>query len=111
MRRKLMILAVLAVLALPLVARAGDHVVAGADNHPDPGRTWDDTGWMPSWWTTTPPASKTVDLVQLAEVLLAKGVITPQEYAQLTQSQSAMSSSQSRATARQSGYNSALTTP
>jgi hypothetical protein len=69
MRRTLMVLAVLAVLAIPLIASA------------------DDQGWMPPEWTPTPPARPTVDLVQLVQLLEAKGVISDQEYAQLTQPQ------------------------
>ena len=39
--------------------------------------------------TPTPPARSAVDVNQLAGVLVAKGVITPREYTQLTQSQTA----------------------
>jgi len=67
MRRKLMILAVLAALVIPMIAAA------------------DDQGWMPPEWTPTPPARPTVDLVQLVQLLEAKGVISDQEYTQLTQ--------------------------
>jgi hypothetical protein len=35
-------------------------------------------------WTPTPPARQTVDTVQLAELLKEKGVLTDQDYAQLT---------------------------
>lgn len=38
-------------------------------------------------WTPTLPARPTVDLGQLAEVLVAKEVITHQDYARLTQPQ------------------------
>jgi hypothetical protein len=68
MKRTLMIVAMLAVLTIPLIAGA------------------DDQGWMPPEWTPTPPARPTVDLVQLVQLLEAKGVITDQEYVQLTQS-------------------------
>jgi len=71
MKRRLMILAMLALLALP--------VVAGADDEGDPSMT-------PPGWTPTPPARPMVDLVQLAELLVAKGVITQQDYAQQTRS-------------------------
>lgn len=37
-------------------------------------------------WTPTPPARQTVDPGRLAELLRAKGVITGQDYAQLTRS-------------------------
>ncbi|HEX2280055.1 MAG TPA: hypothetical protein VHN13_23465 [Candidatus Tectomicrobia bacterium] len=69
MKRQLMILAVLAALAVPMIAGA------------------DDQGWMPPEWTPTPPAQQTVDLVRLVQLLEAKGVISDQEYAQLTQPQ------------------------
>jgi hypothetical protein len=62
-----MVLAVLAVLAVPMIASA------------------DDQGLIPPEWTPTPPARPTVDLVQLVQLLEAKGVISDQEYAQLTQ--------------------------
>ena len=69
MKRKLMILAVLAALAVPMIAGA------------------DDQGWMPPEWTPTPPAQQTVDLVRLVQLLEAKGVISDLEYARLTQPQ------------------------
>jgi hypothetical protein len=47
----------------------------------------DDQGWMPPEWTPTPPARPTVDLVRLVQLLEAKGVISDQEYAQLTRPQ------------------------
>lgn len=77
MKRTLMIVAMLAALTIP--------VIAGAD----------DQGWMPPEWTPTPPARPTVDLVQLVQLLEAKGVISDQEYAQLTRSQLAAPSPQS----------------
>jgi hypothetical protein len=67
MRRKFLMLALLAALAVPMTAGA------------------DDQGWMPPGWTPTPPARTTVDLVQLVQLLEAKGVISDQEYARLTQ--------------------------
>jgi hypothetical protein len=66
MKRTSMIVAVLMLLTLPLVVGA------------------DDQGWMPPEWTPTPPARQTVDLVQLVELLRAKGVLTDHEYGQLT---------------------------
>ena len=80
MQRTWMIGAVLALLALPLAV--GAQSLEGMNC-----RSWDDTGCMPSWWTPYPPASKRVDGAQLAEALHAKGVITDQEYARLTQPQ------------------------
>jgi hypothetical protein len=50
-------------------------MIAGADDH----------GWMPPEWTPTPPAWPPVDLVQLVQLLEAKGVVSDEEYAQLTQ--------------------------
>jgi len=92
MKRYFVLFAVLALLALPLVA--------GADNH---GWSWDDTGWMPSWWTPTPPAGETVDAAQLLELLVQKGVITAQERAELARSQLALPAGQDRERARGSG--------
>ena len=46
MRQKLLMLALLAALAVPMIASA------------------DDQGWMPPEWTPTPPARPSVDLVQ-----------------------------------------------
>lgn len=69
MKRRLMILAMLAALAMPMIAGA------------------DDQGWMPPEWTPTPPAQQTFDPVRLVQLLEAKGVISDQEYAQLTQPQ------------------------
>jgi hypothetical protein len=67
MKRTLMIVAMLMALTIPMIAGA------------------DDQGWMPPEWTPTPPARPTVDLVQLVQLLEAKGVITDQEYVQLTE--------------------------
>lgn len=39
-------------------------------------------------WTPTPPARQTVDPARLVELLRAKGVITDQDYAQLTRPRS-----------------------
>jgi hypothetical protein len=70
MKRSMIVLVAMAMLLLPLVVGA------------------DDQGWMPPGWTPTPPARPTVDLVQLVQLLRAKGVISDQEYAQLTRPQS-----------------------
>ena len=67
MKRKVIILAMLAVLALPMMVRA-DETVIPPEAH----------------WTPTPPARSTVDLSQLASLLAEKGMITPQESTQLT---------------------------
>jgi hypothetical protein len=70
MKRYMLVLMALMLLAVPLVVGA------------------DDQGWMPAEWNPTPPARPSVDLVQLMQLLVAKGVISDQEYAQLTQPQS-----------------------
>jgi hypothetical protein len=70
MKRYMLVLVALMLLTVP--------VMVGAD----------DQGWMPSEWNPTPPARPSVDLVQLVQLLVAKGVISDQEYAQLTQPQS-----------------------
>ena len=66
MKRTWIIVAMLAALTIP--------VIAGAD----------DQGWMPPEWTPTPPSRPTVDLVRLVQLLEAKGVISDQDYVQLT---------------------------
>ena len=70
MKRYILALMALMLLAVPLVVGA------------------DDQGWMPPAWTPTPPARPSIDLVQLMQLLVTKGVISDQEYAQLTQPQS-----------------------
>jgi hypothetical protein len=69
MKRYILMLLALTLLAMPLAAAA------------------DDQGWMPPDWSPTPPARPSVDLVQLLQLLLSKGLISDQEYAQLTQPQ------------------------
>ncbi len=69
MKRYALMLTVLMLLAVPLTIGAGDQ------------------GWLPAEWTPTPPARATVDPAQLVQLLKAKGVISDQEYAQLTQPQ------------------------
>jgi hypothetical protein len=59
--------ALMLLLALPLMAGA------------------DDQGWMPPAWTPTPPAQQTIETAQLASLLVDKGIITPRDYAHLTQ--------------------------
>jgi hypothetical protein len=66
-----MILIVVTLLVLPLWVGADETTIPPEAN-----------------WTPTPPARPTVDLVQLAQLLVAKGVISDQEYAQLIQPQS-----------------------
>jgi hypothetical protein len=73
MKRYVLVLMALMLLTVPLVVGA------------------DDQGWMPAEWTATPPARPGVDLMQLIQLLVAKGVISDQEYAQLTRPQSTAS--------------------
>jgi hypothetical protein len=80
MKRTLLTLAVLAVLAIPLMVQADETVIPPEAN-----------------WTPTPPARPTMDLTQLVSLLVEKGMITPQEYAQLTQPQSSAPSRQGQA--------------
>jgi hypothetical protein len=70
MKRYILVLMALMLLTVPLLVGAGDE------------------GWMPPEWNPTPPARPTIDLVQLVQLLLAKGVISDQDYAQLIQSPS-----------------------
>jgi hypothetical protein len=69
MKRYVLVLMALMLLAAPLVVGANDQ------------------GWLPPGWTPTPPAQSSIDLAQLMQLLVAKGVISDQEYAQLTQPQ------------------------
>ena len=70
MKRYMLIGLALLLLTVPLMAEA------------------DDQGWMPPEWSPTPPARQSIDLGQLMQLLVTKGVISDQEYAQLTQPQS-----------------------
>ena len=70
MKRYILVVLALMLLTVPLVAWA------------------DDQGWMPAEWTPTPPARPSVDLGQLVQLLVMKGMISDQKYAQLTQPQS-----------------------
>jgi len=83
MKRQAMILAMLALLALPLMVWAQDD---GETVIPPEVR-----------WTPTPSAGQTVDAAQLAQLLREKGVLTDQEYAQLTRPQFASPSRQGQA--------------
>ena len=69
MKQILVVVAMLAALMMPMTAGA------------------DDQGWMPPDWTPTPPARPTVDLVRLVHLLESKGVVSDQDYLQLTQPQ------------------------
>ena len=79
MKRYAVVLIVLMFLTVPLVVRAGDQ------------------GWMPPEWNPAPPARPSADLVQLIQLLMAKGVISDQEYAQLIQPQSSSPAQQPQA--------------
>ena len=80
MRRTVMLVILCAALATPLMARADGQTIPPEAN-----------------WTPTPPARSTVDVNQLASVLVDKGVITPGEYSQLTQPKASSPSQPSRA--------------
>jgi hypothetical protein len=84
MRRTLilMMLMTCAALAMPVVA-AGDDQTIPPEAH----------------WTPTPPARSTVDVNRLVSLLVDKGMITPQEYTQLTHPQVSRPSQHSRARA------------
>lgn len=70
MKRTLMMLMMFAVLAMPMMVMADDQTIPPEAN-----------------WTPTPPARQTVDVVRLASLLVEKGMISPQEYVQLTHPQ------------------------
>jgi hypothetical protein len=69
MKRVFTVLAVLTALALPMIAVADETVIPPEAN-----------------WTPTPPARPRVDAVQLMDLLVRKGVLTPVDQAHLTQS-------------------------
>jgi hypothetical protein len=77
MRRTLLMLMMFALLAMPVMATADDQTIP-PEAH----------------WTPTPPAEQTVDMVRLVSLLVEKGMITTQEYAQLTHPQSSSPSPQ-----------------
>ena len=80
MRRTVMMVMILAVLAMPIMATADDQTIP-PEAH----------------WTPTPPARVTVDVSQLASVLVDTGMITPHEYTQLTHPEAYSPSQHSRA--------------
>ncbi len=98
MARYLGIFSVLVLLALP---------VAGGAETLD-GRIWDDQGWMPSWWTPTPPVRGPGGMTQ------GKTLVTPREQTPPTQPQVGAPAQpqpgQSGETAREPAAN-PLTTP
>jgi hypothetical protein len=77
MRRILLMSMMLALLAMPVMATADDQTIPPEAN-----------------WTPTPPAEQTVDTGRLASLLVEKGMITRQEYAQLPHPQSSSPSPQ-----------------
>jgi hypothetical protein len=68
MRRIALMVMMWAVLAMPGLAMADGQTIPPEAN-----------------WTPTPPARSLVDVNRLAGLLVDKGMITPREYAQLTQ--------------------------
>jgi hypothetical protein len=97
MKRTLTMLMMFAVLAMPMLATADDQTIPPEAN-----------------WTPTPPARQTVDAASLVSLLAQKGMITPQEYAQLTSPQSSAISEARQArvwTWDQVDRNPVLTTP
>ncbi len=66
MKRYGVVLLMMALLLLPLMVRADETVIPPELN-----------------WTPTPPPRPSVDVVQLVQLLVSKGVISDQEYAQL----------------------------
>jgi hypothetical protein len=89
MKKSGVILIVMALLLLPLWVGADETTIPPEMN-----------------WTPTPPARPTIDLVQLVQLLVAKGVISDQEYAQLIQPQSfsLLQSGQASAWTRDQAY-------
>jgi hypothetical protein len=82
MRHALIMLMMCAALATPMVASAEDQTIPPEAN-----------------WTPTPLARSTADVNQLASLLVDKGMITPQEYIQLTHPRVSSPSQHSRARA------------
>jgi hypothetical protein len=80
MRRTLLMLMMFALLAMPVMATADDQSIPPEAN-----------------WTPTPRARQTVDLDRLVSLLVEKGMISTQEYAQLTQPQSSSQSQEGHA--------------
>jgi hypothetical protein len=69
MKRLLSIAAALALLVLPVVVGADDQTIPPELN-----------------WNPTPPAQAVIDAENLMDALVKKGVLTPVEQAQITQS-------------------------
>lgn len=69
MNRVLVVVAVLATLVLPMVAGADETFVPPEAN-----------------WSAVPPARPTIDAVQLVDVLVKKGVLSPVDQASLMHS-------------------------
>lgn len=79
MRRLSLMVMMWATLAMPVLAMAGDQAMPPETNWPHP------------------LARSIVDVNRLARILVTKGVITPHEYAQLTQPQASSPASPGRA--------------
>jgi hypothetical protein len=80
MRRTMIMVIKCAALVMAVVASADDQTIP-PEAH----------------WTPTPPARSTVDVNQLASVLVDTGMITPHEYTQLTHPEASSPSQHSRA--------------
>jgi hypothetical protein len=86
MKHMFAVLAVLTAMALPMVAVADETVIPPEAK-----------------WSPTPPARPRVDAVQLMNLLVQKGVLTPMDQAKLTQSGVMTSPSEPRKMDRQDG--------
>ena len=86
MKRYVLALMILMLLALPLIAGADDQTIPPEAN-----------------WTPTPPASSKVDARELMEVLVRKGLLTPIDQSELTQSPVAIPAKELREMDRQHG--------
>jgi hypothetical protein len=75
MKRTLIMVMMCAALAMSMVASADDQTIP-----PE------------AYWTPTPPARSSVDVNQLASMLVEKGMISPQEYMQLSYPQAPLPS-------------------
>ncbi len=84
MKRYVVAFMVLTFLSLPLVAAADDMTIPSDSN-----------------WSAIPPARTKVDANQLMELLVRKGVLTPNDQSELTQSQGVTPSDDRREMDRQ----------
>jgi hypothetical protein len=93
MQRYVVVLLVLTLFSLPLVARADDQTIPPEVN-----------------WSATPPTQTKVDAGQLMELLVRKGLLTPLDQNELTQSPVRAPANDTREMDRQHG-NEYTTTP